>query len=65
VGAVSALLVASLLVLLANLAVLGITVKLYTEILKDRKFDVREVRSGPSTPGTQGHAVFPFSGSGQ
>ena len=57
----SALLIASLIVLLANLAVLGITVKLYTEILKDRKFDVREVRSGhdggrllPGTPGRVG-----------
>lgn len=48
-------LVANLLVLLANIGVLGLTVKLYTEILKDRKFDVREVRSGPSTPGTPGH----------
>jgi hypothetical protein len=42
----AALLVAALLILLANLGVLGITVKLYTEILKDRKFDVREARSG-------------------
>jgi hypothetical protein len=55
------LLVAMLLVLAINIGVLAVTVKLYTEILKDRKFDVREVRSGPSTPGTPGHAVFPFS----
>lgn len=49
------LLLGSLLVLLANLGVLGVTAKLYTEILKDRKFDVREARSGPATPGTPGH----------
>ena len=55
-----AMLIASLLVLLANLGVLAITVKVYTEILKDRKFDVREKRSGhdggrgllPGTPGS-------------
>jgi hypothetical protein len=52
---VTLLLIASVLILLANIGVLGITVKLYTEILKDRKFDLREVRSGPSTPGTPGH----------
>lgn len=46
--------ITNLLILLANLGVLGITVKLYTEILKDRKFDVREERSGPSLPGTPG-----------
>jgi hypothetical protein len=49
------ILIAELLILLACLGVLGITVKLYTEILKDQKFDVRERRSGPSTPGTPGH----------
>jgi hypothetical protein len=43
------------LLLLAHIGLLAITVKLYTEILKDRKFDVRERRSGPSTPGTPGH----------
>lgn len=52
-------LIANLLVLLANLAVLGFVIKVYTEQLKDRKFDVRERRSGhdggrllPGTPGT-------------
>jgi hypothetical protein len=49
------LLLAMLLILLANLGVLAITAKLYTETLKDRKFDIREVRSGPSNPGTPGH----------
>ena len=39
-------LIANLLVLLANLAVLGVTVKLYTEILKDRKFDHRADATG-------------------
>jgi hypothetical protein len=32
---------ASLLILLANLAVLGLNLKLYTECLKDRKMDSR------------------------
>jgi hypothetical protein len=31
----------NLLVLLSNLVVLGLTIKLYTEILKDRKMDHR------------------------
>jgi hypothetical protein len=39
-------LIANLLVLIANLGVLGITVKVYTEILKDRKFDSRAERHG-------------------
>jgi hypothetical protein len=39
-------LIANLLILLANLGVLGITVKLYTEILKDRKFDHRADKTG-------------------
>ncbi len=53
-------LVANLLVLLANLGILAVTVKLYTEILKDRKFDVREVRSGHDGGrriGTPGHPI--------
>ena len=43
------------LLLLAHIGLVAITVKLYTEILKDRKFDIRERRSGPSVPGTPGH----------
>ena len=40
--------VASLLVLLANLAVLGLNLKLYTEILKDKSQDKRaEKRATP------------------
>jgi hypothetical protein len=46
------LLIACLLCLLACLAVLAIVVKCYTEILKDRKFDVREERTGRQVPGT-------------
>ena len=36
----------NLLVLLANLAALAITAKLYTEILKDAKFDSRAKQHG-------------------
>lgn len=34
----------SLLILLANLAVLGLNIKLYTEILKDKNMDSRAKR---------------------
>jgi hypothetical protein len=40
------LFVANLLTLLANLGVLGMTLKLYTEILKDKKFDHRAEATG-------------------
>jgi hypothetical protein len=41
-----ALLVAMLLILAINIGVLAVTVKLYTEILKDRKFDHRAETKG-------------------
>jgi hypothetical protein len=40
------ILLLQILILLACLAVLGLQLKIYTEQLKDRKFDVREARSG-------------------
>lgn len=47
----------SVLILLANLAVLGLVIKLYTEIFKDKAFDKRakkplpeERYSGPRSP---------------
>jgi len=39
-------LIVNLLILLANLGILGIAVKVYTEILKDRKFDSRAQSTG-------------------
>ena len=40
------LLIAGLLVLLANLGVLAVTAKLYTEILKDQRFEGRAKKHG-------------------
>ena len=37
---------ANLLILLANLGVLAVTAKLYTEILKDRRFESRAEKHG-------------------
>jgi len=40
------MIVAELLILLACLAVLGLQLKIYTEQLKDRKFDSRSEKHG-------------------
>lgn len=52
--------VENLLITLINLGILGICVKIYTEILKDKKFDVREHR-GSSLPGSPGKMPPPPS----
>lgn len=41
------MIVANILILIANLGVLGLTLKLYTEILKDKAFDQRAKKRLP------------------